>query len=440
MLTYKDTYLAPIYFILLLLWVIWWKNKYYKNSPVKKYIIPAFILKCICCFLLAFLFEYYYGYSDSANYFQGAKEIWSATIRNPFYGLELVFKSFENCSYEAQQFSPRLGESIYAASLKNMYKISGFIGMFCFGSYLPIALIMTLLSFMGSWKIYIIFVKEFPTYYKKIALTCLFAPSFIFWTTNIMKEPLCIFGLGLCVSALYNLMKGKFSFFILLEMFVGAYFLLTFKSYIFYIFCFAAFWSLYVSFATAVKKQYQILVKLLMFFILLALSSLAIAKRDFLGDIFSSNFVNDVTAIQTVQADSGGSTYTLPSLDDVSLFGVLRTYFNSLVVALFRPFVWEIPNIIAISNALESFAVLMITLFLLIKLKFTGFFILAFKNRILTFSIVFTLLLAPLAGLVSFNFGTLVRYKAPMVPFYYTFLLLLYYKIKEKNKIEKLSI
>ena len=435
MLTYFDAILAPIYFLLLLLWVIRWKNKYYKNSPVKKYIVPAFVLKCVCCFLLAFLFEYYYGYSDSWNYFQGAKEIWTATKQNPVYGLELVFKSFENCSYEAQQFSPRLGDRIYVASLKSMYKASGFIGMFCFGTYLPIALIMTLLSFMGSWKIYIVFVKEFPAYYKKIALTCLFAPSFIFWTTNIMKEPLCIFGLGFCVSALYNLMKGKFSFFIFLEMFVGAYFLLTFKSYIFYLFCFAAFWSLYVSFATTVKKQYQILVKVLMFIILLVLSSLAVAKRDFLWDIFSSNFVNDVTSIQTIQADSGGSTYVLSNVDDVSLFGVVRTYLNSLVVALFRPFVWETPNIIAISNALESFAVLMITLILLVKLKFTGFFSFAFKNRILTFSIIFTLLLAPLAGLVSFNFGTLVRYKAPMVPFYYTFLMLLYSKIKETEKI-----
>lgn len=439
MLTYKDTYLAPIYFILLLLWVIWWKNKYYKNSPVKKYIIPAFILKCICCFLLAFLFEYYYGYSDSANYFQGAKEIWSATIRNPFYGLELVFKSFENCSYEAQQFSPRLGESIYAASLKNMYKISGFIGMFCFGSYLPIALIMTLLSFIGSWKIYIVFVKEFPAYYNKLALTCLFTPSFLLWTTNIMKEPLCIFGLGICVSALYNLMKGKFTFFIILEMFVGAYIMLSFKSYIFYLFCFAAFWSLYVSFATTVKKQYQILIKLIMVFMLLVLSFLAIANSNFLVDIFSSNFVNDVTFIQNVQIDAGGSVYTLPNVDDSSLFGIFRTYFNSLNVALFRPFLWETPNIIAVSNALESFAILLITLYLLIKLKFTGFFKRAFKNRILTFSIVFTLLIAPLAGLVSFNFGTLVRYKTPMVPFYYTFLMLLYYETKDKNKIAKVS-
>ena len=66
-----------------------------------------------------------------------------------------------------------------------------------------------------------------------------------------------------------------------------------------------------------------------------------------------------------------------------------------------------------------------------------GFFTFAFKNRILTFALIFTLILAPLAGLVSFNFGTLVRYKTPVVPFYYTYLVLLYYKAKEKNRICK---
>ena len=77
MLTYKDAFLAPIYFILLLIWVNWWKNKHYKNSPVKKYIIPAFIIKSVCCILLALLYEYYYGYSDSQNYFTGVTNIWS---------------------------------------------------------------------------------------------------------------------------------------------------------------------------------------------------------------------------------------------------------------------------------------------------------------------------------------------------------------------------
>ncbi|MDN3658341.1 hypothetical protein QWZ08_21990 [Ferruginibacter paludis] len=147
--------------------------------------------------------------------------------------------------------------------------------------------------------------------------------------------------------------------------------------------------------------------------------------------------MNEVLFIQNSQKNQGGSVYVLSNVDDFSFWGIIKTYFSSLTVALFRPYIWEIPNLIATANALESLLVFIFTFYLLIKLKITGFFSAAFKNRILTFSLIFTLLLAPLAGLVSFNFGTLVRYKAPVVPFYYTYLILLYYTVLPHKKVKE---
>ena len=432
-LSYQDIVLTPIYFLLLLLWVIRWKKKHFYNSPFKKYIIPAFVLKCVCCILLAFLYEFYYGYSDSHNYYTGAVEIWNAAKVNPLYGLELVFKPIEKWSPAAQEFAVQMSYPGFVQATMNMFKISGFIGMFCFGTYLPIALIFTLLSFIGSWKIFIVFVEEFPTHYKKIALTCLFAPSFIFWGTNVMKDPLCIFGLGLCVNSLYNLIRGRLNFFILLEMIAGALFMFAFKSYIFYIFCFAGLCSIYINIITNSKVKFKIMVRLMMLAVLVLITILAIWQRNYLSESFTSEFMHEVMIIQNVQKDAGGSAYVLSNVDDYSFFGIIKTYLSSLNVALFRPYLWETPNLIAFANALESFVVLVFSFYLLIKLKIIGFFTFAFKNRILTFALIFTLLLAPLAGLVSFNFGTLVRYKTPVVPFYYTYLILLYYKTKEKK-------
>src|SRR5207249_9147206 len=104
-LTYYDAILTPVYFFLLLLIIFWWKKKRYSNSPVKKYIIPAFVLKIIACIFLAFIYNFYYGYSDSQTYYSGAHEIWNATKENPLYGLELVFKHLEKCSPKAQSFA-----------------------------------------------------------------------------------------------------------------------------------------------------------------------------------------------------------------------------------------------------------------------------------------------------------------------------------------------
>jgi hypothetical protein len=438
-LSYYDLLLAPIYFLLLLMWVIYWKKKHYQQAPFKKYIVPAFTIKAISCVLLALLYEFYYGYSDAHNYYTGAVEIWIATKHNPLYGLQLVFEPMENWSPAAQQFSIHMSYPGFTGGITNMFRISGLIGMFCFGTYLPIALVISLLSFLGSWKIFKVFAEEFPAYYKQIALTCLFAPSFVFWGTNILKDPLCIYGLGLCVEVLYKLFKGKFSFYSLLKILIGSLLILSLKSYIFYIFFIAGLFAIYVNAVSSVNARFKIFIRLGMTLIVLFAIVLVVTKRNFLADIFTKEIMNEVTVVQNVQKDQGGSVYILPDVDDSSFPGILKTYLRSLNVALFRPYVWETPNIIAVANALESLAVLLLTLYLLIKLKITGFFVIAFENRVLAFSLLFTLLLAPLAGLVSFNFGTLVRYKAPIVPFYYTYLIVLFCKLKEKKALTKLK-
>lgn len=434
MLTYKDAFLAPIYFLLLLFWVIRWKNKHYKNSPLKRYIVPAFVIKSICCVLLAFLYEYYYGYSDSLNYFKGASNIWNATVQNPVYGLELIFKPFIECSDAAQSFGETIGNPIFADNIVSMFKISGFIGIFCFGTYIPIALVITLLSFIGTWKIFLVFVEEFPTHYKKIALTCLFAPSFLFWSTNIMKDPLCIYGLGICFSVLYSLLKGRFKLIMIVQVGIAIFLLLSLKGYIFYIFCVAGFCSFYIHILSKINVKHIIFIRLQIIIMFITIITAAVIYRDNITEILSSNLLGEVKVMQITQLDAGGSSYNITNIDDGSFFGIIRSYLLSLNVALFRPYLWEVPNIIALANALESFVIMIVSFYLLFKLKFFGFFKIALENRVLTFALIFTLLLAPLAGLVSFNFGTLVRYKTPVVPFYYTYLILIYYKIKEKEK------
>jgi hypothetical protein len=438
-LNFYDAILTPVYILLLLFWVMRWKKKNYSNSPLKKYIIPAFLVKVVCCILLAFLYEFYYGFGDPHNYYTGAVEIWNAAKANPIYGLELVFKPIDKCSQAAQEFATHISMPAFSPGIVSMFKISGFIGLFCFGTYLPIALVFTLLSFIGSWKIFTAFAEEFPHHLKKIAITCLFIPSFIFWSTNILKDPLCIFGLGLCVSALHNFLKGRFSLFILFEMFAGAFIILALKDYIFYIFFAAGLFAVYIRWILNSKSKYKFFIKCGFWVTLILLTTVIISQRDYLVEIFYVNSMNTIMVVQNVQKDEGGSVYVLSNIDYSSFTGIIRTYLQSLNVALFRPYFWEASSVIVLANALESFIVMLVTLYLLLKLKITGFFTFAFQNSILTFALIFTLLLAPLAGLISFNFGTLVRYKTPVVPFYYTYLILLYYKSKKEKSITEKS-
>ena len=70
--------------------------------------------------------------------------------------------------------------------------------------------------------------------------------------------------------------------------------------------------------------------------------------------------MREVMTIQNSQRDAGGSVYVLSNADDLSFVGIIKTYFNSINVALFRPYLWEAPNLIAIANATESFVILLL--------------------------------------------------------------------------------
>jgi hypothetical protein len=53
---------------------------------------------------------------------------------------------------------------------------------------------------------------------------------------------------------------------------------------------------------------------------------------------------------------------------------------------------------------------------------------------VLLFAFLYAIMLGALVGFVSFNFGTLVRYKMPLVPLLYTYLALLYEKTHNKHQ------
>lgn len=69
-----------------------------------------------------------------------------------------------------------------------------------------------------------------------------------------------------------------------------------------------------------------------------------------------------------------------------------------------------------IVSSLENLILLVITIFLLIKMRFYNLFLLIFKHHILFFSVFFSLFFSFSVGLTTSNFGSLVRYKIPAIP------------------------
>lgn len=82
-------------------------------------------------------------------------------------------------------------------------------------------------------------------------------------------------------------------------------------------------------------------------------------------------------------------------------------------------------------SALESLAFVWITLYVLYKAR--GKIISTLKNPEVAFCLIFSIVFAFSVGISTYNFGTLSRYKIPLIPFYLIGLGLIYYLNNERK-------
>ncbi|MEP6615522.1 MAG: hypothetical protein ABJA57_03035 [Ginsengibacter sp.] len=434
---WRDLYLAPLY-VLLVYWVAThFKKKYYSDAAYAKYLIPALMLRIAGCIFLSLLMQFYYHEGDTFSYFTGAREIWQAFVKKPSIAFEIILNDPSSYSADALEYTPHMSYS-FASSHLAMFKISGIVGLFAFGSYLPIAIIFTSLSFYGTWLIYIVFLRKYPDLWKRLAITTLFIPSLIVWSTVILKEPLCMFAIGLSFYSFDNILRHKKKLKNVILFAVGSWLLITIKDYLFYSLISATILYAYFNFLNKLKPpilknslkavMYILVISMIIYFFYTP-SNMIINEftRYFQRADNLQNFM-----IQTSE-EFGGAAYTLPT-SDFSNVGILKSFLLSLNVALFRPYIWECTNPLMLFNFFESFVATILVLLSLIKL-FIGRLKIR-NNPLFIFCLVFTLLVAFMAGFISYNFGTLIRYKVPFQPFFYSAILIL---LSNRTKVSILT-
>ncbi|MEP6595691.1 MAG: hypothetical protein ABJA71_07075, partial [Ginsengibacter sp.] len=228
----------------------------------------------------------------------------------------------------------------------------------------------------------------------------------------------------------------------LLYFIIGATALIAIKSYIFFTFAFAALIWTYRSFISFIKN---FIVRLLVrSIILLGILGFLIYFISAPDDLLQQNFMEGLSKgehlqemMTSVNETYGGSGYTLPPVK-LSARGFIQIFFLSLNVTFFRPYIWECKNVLMLMSCAESLATLVLVLLVLLKQGIRKIFGYFNKYPLLFFMLLFPLLLAPIVGFTSFNFGTLVRYKIPLLPFFISSLLIILFD--KKNDIPKKSV
>jgi ABC-type sulfate transport system permease component len=76
---------------------------------------------------------------------------------------------------------------------------------------------------------------------------------------------------------------------------------------------------------------------------------------------------------------------------------------------------------------------MLFTLYVLLKAGVVRFFTSIFKDPMVVFCFWYSILFAVFVGTTTLNFGTLVRYKIPCIPFYLIALILILEKSRKKK-------
>jgi hypothetical protein len=175
---------------------------------------------------------------------------------------------------------------------------------------------------------------------------------------------------------------------------------------------------------------------------ILGIGSLALSSiSDSFGQYSSVEKIVDkaiVTQKDLKMEYNKGNTFDIGEFDG-SAGSIGRKFPVATFAGLFFPQLWQVKNPVMLLAALENSVILGLTLLLIFRVGPRVVYSQVKKEPLLTFSLIFSIFFAFSVGLTTSNFGALVRYKIPAVPFYLSTVLILYQRNKKGAQAQEKS-
>ena len=417
-----DLFLTPIY-LLLVYGLAFAVRPAVTNRFTKQYFIPALTLKLIGGLAFGIIFNTLYG-GDTNQYYRMTGVIHEAFGDSFTTGLRLLFIKNRFSDPSLSFYTDRMFWLGRDSTEYLPIQVGAVLGLFCFNNYSVITVGFATLSFTGMWAMYMTFIKLRPQIYKELAIAVFYIPSVFFWGSGLMKDSLCLGALGWIFYAFYRgfIEKKNITRCVIVGFLAGKVLIST-KIYILLAFMPPALlwvfneYSARIGSPTARAVAKPVLLTIGAGIALVALSSLSKLDSRFNVDKIGAQSKLTADYLLSVSQAQNGSGYSLGTQDG-TIGGMVKLAPQAVVVSLFRPFIWEAHNPTMLLSALEASYFIFLTLRIFRRvgvgktLKAIG------SSPALTLCFVFSLIFAIAVGVSSSNFGTLVRYKIPLMPFY----------------------
>lgn len=400
------------------------------DSVNKVYFFPALTAKIVGAIAVGFIYQFYYSGGDTFAYHtHGSRVLWEEFMKSPGDGVNYFFSHGQ------------YGTGLWNAAEKIWFwrdpssffivQIASFFDLITFSSYSATASLFAVLAFVGGWMLFLAFYKIHPNSHRFLAFSCLFVPTVIFWGSGILKDTVTFSFVGVATFCVYEIaIRRKISpvYFILLT--VSFYVMFSIKKYILISFTGGIFvWIFSVLLFKVKSLVLRTILVPLVSILCFGLAFIAISRVVEKDSKYSIDQIAMTARITAYDIRYGwgarlgeGSGYTLGELDG-TWQSMIKLAPAAINVSLFRPYLWEVRNPLMVLAALESLFTLLFTIFVFVRV---GFKIFRYIKAEVVFCLVFALIFAFGVGASTFNFGTLSRYRIPLLPFYWSALMIIY--------------
>ncbi len=433
--------LYPIY-ITFFYFIFKFFRKSYTDPVLRYYHNQGFWIKTLMVLVFA-LFNWKISRGDSFVLYQTeGKHIYDLILKD-FSNIKILF-------WQGKDFDETiLSDSWNSGYLKveANFMVTKFVAVFSFltlGKYLLTNLVFSLLAFTGAWKLFLFFYEQYPHLHRKFAIAILYLPTFVFWSSGILKDSICVAAIGWMTYSMYQIFIGRIQLIKnIILLLVFGYFLWILKPYI--LISYFPFFILYlvlknVSFLNN-RIVKLILAPALIIGCVVAFSQILTNLQDEMGQYAVGSLtknVKNMNAAYEAQQSEGSSMFSYGTEFDGSIGGLVKMAPVFIGTTFFRPFIWESRKVSTLLSSLEGMALIVFSLIVLFKAGIKTVFQTLTKNPLALYCFLFSVIFALFVGATTLNFGSLCRYKIPCMPFFVISLFLIEdAAIQKKNNLLK---
>ncbi|MBX2901992.1 MAG: hypothetical protein KF872_00455 [Chitinophagales bacterium] len=440
-----DLVLYPIYFGIVYALGNNYRKRLASNPVLFKYYGQALSLKMISSFLFCMVYMYYYNGGDTTGYYHWCDQWLKHFFKDPGNAITFLFSGDIGPFYRfvtSSDWGAYLYLMKFGSNEVYFLKIAAIINVIGLNSFVCTSLLFGYLAFLGSWRLFIVFYDMYPHLSKQLAIATLFIPSVVFWSSGLMKDTLSYMGICWLTYTLYfgiikrqRMVKNAITSLLLVVM-IG-----KLKGYIILSYIPAAGYWLFAKYKEKIQSPVLRFVTGPFFIIGAVVLSVFLLSRigDSLGKYSLDKLEQTAEGYQSWHQATGGASYTIEGVGDFSITGLVKILPQGIIVTLFRPFLWEAGSVFNLLASIEGLIFFFLTLRVLWQSKIIRLpEALALDSNII-FCFIFALILAFAVGITSFNFGALVRYKIPIMPFYAIGLIIIEDVLKRKSLLGSLK-